>query len=90
MKILANLLYKESDGRTSSSKFWFSLTNAAVLYIYVLLGIKLAQAPVPNYEGWALLTFAVAAIVTGNKLANQYLINRSGAGGKNVLDNADK
>lgn len=88
---LARLVYKDSDGNSSSSKFWFNVTNAAILYIYILLGTKLAQNAAPNLEGWSILTLVIAAIITSNKIANMIIKARYGAGAKqDVVDNTDE
>lgn len=76
---LSNLVYKRSNGEASSSKLWLNITNTAIVSIYVALGLNQYHSTTPDLEGIAILTFVLAAIVTGNKLANDLIKMRFGA-----------
>lgn len=86
MSRIPDLLYKTRDGNHSSSKLWFTLTNSVMLYLYFIIGQRVSLSTEPNLEGFAILTLVIAAIVTGNKIANDIIKLKLGAGGEKDVD----
>lgn len=78
MKLLNHIFTDEKSGRYSSSKFWFNVGNASVVYTYLLFAHKMVQANPINIEGLAILTLVVSGILTSNKLATLFIKNRYG------------
>ncbi len=78
---MSKLFYKDNRNQSSSSKFWFSITNTVVLTVYAGLGWNLIKSAAPDLEGWAILTLVIVAVVTSNKFANELIKLRYGAGG---------
>lgn len=77
----------------SSSVLWFHLANAAVLVVYLFIGLKVAYlistsatnaAALIDSVTW--LTLIISGIITGNKFAN--MLAKLKLGTKNVGNNS--
>jgi hypothetical protein len=71
------LLTQGDSDIPSSSVLWFHLANAAVLVVYLFIGLKVAYlistsaanaAALVDSVAW--LTLIISGIITGNKFAN--------------------
>lgn len=88
MKFLKELFTDSTTGRYSSSKFWFNAVSAAVLGVYIKVGVGIT--PENLGEAFTFFTLVVAGIVTGNKVANVITQRRMGVDvGGGIKDGTD-
>lgn len=83
-QFIHDILYSKETRQYSSSKFWFTVSNVAVVTVYVLYALAVVfTVPVPtDIDGLLWMTTIVIAALTGNKLGD--LVIKKKYGGSDV------
>jgi len=86
-QFIHDILYSKENKQYSSSKFWFTICNAAVVTVYVMYALSVVSTvPVPvDIDGLLWMTTIVIGALTGNKLGD-LVIKKKYGGTQDVLD----
>lgn len=79
-KFFKDILFSDETGNYSTSKLWFNLCNAAVLFLYLKIGLTLATSfkPSDSLESFTYLTLVISGILTANKVGDLIIKKRYG------------